>query len=159
MSYHQCSMDKAKAMKQFRVSLVKDTSDSAEHALVSAQVLPALSPRYCKADPVCFGREPSYCSEEGRIIDWDLYLDYDWDLYLDYQRYYGRLNHTMKKGTEVSQGESQREQSLTQRPWKGAVHWVASPGLLSLLSYRTLEYQSRDGTTQNGLDPSLLITN
>ena len=113
MTYHQCSMDKAKAMKQFPVSLVKDTSDSAEHALVSAQVLPALSPRYCKADPVCFGREPSYCSEEVRIIDWDLYLDYDWDLCLDYQRYYGRLNCTMMKGTEVLQGESQREPQVS----------------------------------------------
>ena len=110
-------MDKVKAMKQLRVSLVKATSDSAEHALVSAQVLPAPSPQYCKADPVCFGREPSYCSEEGRIIDWDLYLDYDWNLYLDYRRYYGRLNHTMKKGTAVSQGESQREPQCPQEMW------------------------------------------
>jgi hypothetical protein len=27
-----------------------------------------------------------------------------------------------------------------QRPWRGAVYWLASPGLLSLLSYRTQEW-------------------
>ena len=29
-------------------------------------------------------------------------------------------------------------------------YWLASPGLLSLLSYRTQVYQPRDGTTHNG---------
>ena len=29
-------------------------------------------------------------------------------------------------------------------------YWLASPGLLSLLSYRTQDYQPRDGTTYNG---------
>jgi hypothetical protein len=28
-------------------------------------------------------------------------------------------------------------------------YWLASPGLLSLLSYRTQDYQLRDGTTHN----------
>jgi hypothetical protein len=37
--------------------------------------------------------------------------------------------------------------------------WLASPGLLSLLSYRTQDYQSRDGTTHNGQGPPSLITN
>jgi hypothetical protein len=31
-------------------------------------------------------------------------------------------------------------QELMQRPWRGAVYWLASPGLLSLLSYRTQDY-------------------
>jgi hypothetical protein len=33
----------------------------------------------------------------------------------------------------------------------GGAYWLASPGLLSLLSYRTQDYQSRDGTTHSGL--------
>ena len=37
-----------------------------------------------------------------------------------------------------------------QRPWRGAAYWIASPGLLSLLSYRTQEYQPTDGTAHNG---------
>jgi hypothetical protein len=40
-------------------------------------------------------------------------------------------------------------QELMQRPWR-----VLLTDLLSLLSYGTLNYQSRDGTTPNG--PSLL---
>jgi hypothetical protein len=50
-------------------------------------------------------------------------------------------------------------QELMQRPWRGAAYWLASPGLLSLLSYRTQDYQPRDGTTHNGLGPPSLITN
>ena len=42
---------------------------------------------------------------------------------------------------------------------EGAAYWLASPGLLSLLSYRTQIYQPKDGTTYNGLPPSTLITN
>jgi hypothetical protein len=38
-----------------------------------------------------------------------------------------------------------------QRPWRGAAYWLASPDLLSLLSYRTQDYQARDGTTHHGL--------
>jgi hypothetical protein len=40
-----------------------------------------------------------------------------------------------------------------QRPWRDVIYWLASPGLLSLLSYRTQDYQPRDGTTQNGRSP------
>jgi hypothetical protein len=50
-------------------------------------------------------------------------------------------------------------QELMQKPWRGATCWIASPGLLSLLSYRTQDHQPRDGTTYNGLGPSSLITN
>jgi hypothetical protein len=38
-------------------------------------------------------------------------------------------------------------QELMQNPWRDTVYWIASPGLLSLLFYRTQDYQSRDGTT------------
>jgi hypothetical protein len=39
-----------------------------------------------------------------------------------------------------------------QRPWRGAAYWKAH-GLLSLLSYRTQDYQLKDGTTHSGLGP------
>ena len=48
-----------------------------------------------------------------------------------------------------------RKQKLMQRPWRGAAYWLASPGLFSLLSYRTQNYQPRDDTTHN----QPLITN
>jgi hypothetical protein len=47
-------------------------------------------------------------------------------------------------------------QELMQRPWKDAAYWLASPGLLSFLSYRTQDYQLRDGTTHSGLSPPFL---
>jgi hypothetical protein len=50
------------------------------------------------------------------------------------------------KGMELKQS---RKQELMQRPWKDAAYWPALPGLLSLLSYRTQDYQPRDGTTHN----------
>jgi hypothetical protein len=43
-----------------------------------------------------------------------------------------------------------RKQELMQRPWRDVTYWLASSGLLSLLSYRTQDYQPRDGTTHNG---------
>jgi hypothetical protein len=49
-------------------------------------------------------------------------------------------------------------QELMQWPWRGAAYWLASPGLLSLLSHRTQDYEPRDGTTHNGPSPHL-ITN
>jgi hypothetical protein len=43
-----------------------------------------------------------------------------------------------------------------ERQWRSAAYWFAPPGLLSLLSYRTQDYQPRDGTTHNGLGPPTL---
>jgi hypothetical protein len=40
-------------------------------------------------------------------------------------------------------------QELMQRPWRGAAYWLASPGLLTLLSL-----EPRNGTTHHGLGPS-----
>jgi hypothetical protein len=59
-----------------------------------------------------------------------------------------------KSGLELKQV---RKQKLMQRPWRDVLYWLASPGLLSLLSYRTQDYQPRDGPTHKGLSP--LITN
>jgi hypothetical protein len=49
-----------------------------------------------------------------------------------------------KSGLELKQV---MKQELMQRPWRDVTYWLASPGLLSLLSYRTQDYQPRDGTT------------
>jgi hypothetical protein len=42
--------------------------------------------------------------------------------------------HQRKSGLELRQA---RKQELMQRPWRDVLYWLASPGLLSLLSYRT----------------------
>ena len=44
------------------------------------------------------------------------------------------VHHQRKSGLELTQG---RKQELMQRPWRNVPYWLASPGLLSLLSYRT----------------------
>jgi hypothetical protein len=46
-----------------------------------------------------------------------------------------------------------RKQELMQRPWRDISYWFASLGLLSLLFYRTQDYQPRDGTTHKGPFP------
>jgi hypothetical protein len=46
-----------------------------------------------------------------------------------------------------------RKQELMQRPWRDVPYWLASPGLLSLLSYRTQDYQPRVGPTHKGPFP------
>jgi hypothetical protein len=59
-------------------------------------------------------------------------------------------HHLRKSGLELKQV---REQELMQRPWRDVPCWLASPGLLSLLSYRTQDYQPRDGPTYKGPFP------
>jgi hypothetical protein len=54
------------------------------------------------------------------------------------------VHHLRKLGLELKQV---RKQELMQRPWRDVIYWLACPGLLSLLSYRTQDYQSRDGPT------------
>ena len=63
--------------------------------------------------------------------------------------------HFITKGSEdrnINRVGTWRQQ-LMQRPWR-----VLFIGLLSLLSYRTQDYQARQGTTPNWLGPPLLIT-
>jgi hypothetical protein len=57
------------------------------------------------------------------------------------------FHHQRKSRLELKQV---RKQELMQRPWRDVPYWLASPGLLSLFSYRTQDYQPRDGTTHNG---------
>ena len=58
--------------------------------------------------------------------------------------------------SEVSQGRSSGRagtyrQELMPRPWRDAVYWLASHGLLSLLSFRTQDHQYRGVPIYNGL--------
>jgi hypothetical protein len=55
-----------------------------------------------------------------------------------------------KSGLELKQV---RKQELMQRPWRDVHYWLASPGLLILLSYRTQNYQTREGPTHKGPFP------
>jgi hypothetical protein len=57
------------------------------------------------------------------------------------------VHQQRKSGVELKQV---RKQEMLQRPWRDAPYWLASPGLLNLLSYRTQDYQPRDGTTHSG---------
>jgi hypothetical protein len=43
------------------------------------------------------------------------------------------VHHQRKSGLELKQV---RKRELMQRPWRDVTYWLASPGLLSLLSYR-----------------------
>jgi hypothetical protein len=47
-----------------------------------------------------------------------------------------------------SQLKQVRKQELMQRPWRDVTYWLVSPGLLSLLSYRTK-------TTSPGIAPTI----
>jgi hypothetical protein len=61
------------------------------------------------------------------------------------------VHHQRKSGLELKQV---RKPELMQRPWRDVIS-----GLLSSLSYRTQDYQPRDGTTHKGpfpLDHSLV---
>ena len=102
-------MDKAKAMKWFHLSFVKDTSDSADYELLSAQVLPSLSSQCSKSEPLRFGRQTSHCSEDGWVLEWEICVFES----VDYLDSYHKFNCTMKKSTEVFQSECQRESQVS----------------------------------------------
>jgi hypothetical protein len=59
-----------------------------------------------------------------------------------------------KSGLELKQV---RKQELMQRPWRDVPYWLASPGLLRLLSYRTKVISPEMVPPTRGLSP--LITN
>jgi hypothetical protein len=64
--------------------------------------------------------------------------------------FYIAVDHQRKSGLELKQV---RKQELMQRPWRNVTYWLASSALLSLLSYKTQDYQLRDGTTHKGPSP------
>jgi hypothetical protein len=57
------------------------------------------------------------------------------------------VHHQRMSGLELKQV---RKQELKQKPWRDVLYWLASPGLLSLLSYRIQDSQPRDGPTHKG---------
>ena len=61
-------------------------------------------------------------------------------------------------GQELKQGRN-LEAGADAEAVEGAAYWLASHGLLSLLSYRTQGHQPRVETTQNGLGLPPSITN
>jgi hypothetical protein len=71
--------------------------------------------------------------------------------------------HHCSSSKEVGTGISNRvgiwRQELMQSLGRDAADWLAPPGLLSLLSYRTQDHQPREGATHNELSPPPLITN
>ena len=71
------------------------------------------------------------------------------------ERVYSAYTFTLlfiPKGSQdrSSQRAGTWRQELMQRPWRDVFYWLASPGLFSLLSYRTQDYHPRDGTTHKG---------
>jgi hypothetical protein len=60
------------------------------------------------------------------------------------------VHHQRKSGLQLKQV---RKQEPMQRPLRDVLYWLASPDLLSLLSYRIQDYQPRDGPTHKGLFP------
>ena len=58
------------------------------------------------------------------------------------------ITKEVRTGTQTGQ-----EAGADAEAMEGCSYWLASPGLLSLLSYRTQNYQPRVGTTHKGLFP------
>jgi hypothetical protein len=67
------------------------------------------------------------------------------------ERVYSAYTSTLLFITKGSQDKNTQGRKVwMQRPWRDVSYWLASPGLLSLLAYRTQDYQPRDGTTHSG---------
>jgi hypothetical protein len=64
--------------------------------------------------------------------------------------YHIAVNHQRMSGLEFKQV---RKQELMQRPWRDVLYWLDSPGLLSLLSYRTKSPAQRWHRPQGDLPP------
>ena len=60
------------------------------------------------------------------------------------------VHHQRTSGLELKQV---RKQELMQRPWRDVTYWLASPGLLSLLSYRTKTTSPEMVPPTRGLPP------
>jgi hypothetical protein len=72
------------------------------------------------------------------------------------ERVYSAYTSTLlviTKGSQDWNSSQVRKQELMQRQWRDVIYWLASPGLLSLPSYRTQDYQPRDGPTHKGPFP------
>jgi hypothetical protein len=58
------------------------------------------------------------------------------------------ITKEVRTGTQAGQ-----EAGADAESWRDVLYWLASFGLLSLLSYRTQDYQPRDGSTHEGPFP------
>jgi hypothetical protein len=58
------------------------------------------------------------------------------------------ITKEVRTGTQAGQ-----EVGADAEPWRDVPYWLASPGLLSLLSDRTKDYQPMDGPTHKGPFP------
>jgi len=64
------------------------------------------------------------------------------------------LPHCCSSPKEVRTGtQAGQEAGADAEVMEDVTHWFVSPGLLSLLSYRTQDYQPRDGPTHKGPFP------
>ena len=61
-------------------------------------------------------------------------------------------------GQELKKGRN-LEAGADSEAMVGAAYWLAPYGLLSLLSYRAQDHQTRDSTTQKGLGAPSSISN
>jgi hypothetical protein len=57
------------------------------------------------------------------------------------------------KGSQDWNSSTGQEAGADAEAMRDVPYGLASPGLLSLLSYRTQDYQHRDGTTHKGTSP------
>lgn len=64
---------------------------------------------------------------------------------------FGLVHHWRKSGQEFKQEGTDAEAMAG--GVGSAAYWLASHGMLSLLSYRAWDHQHRDGTAYNRLDP------
>jgi hypothetical protein len=75
------------------------------------------------------------------------------------EKVYSAYTSTLLFITKGSQDRNSHRAGTWREEMMGvAAYWLASPALLSLLSYRTQNHQPRDGTTHNGpFHPQSLI--
>jgi hypothetical protein len=69
-------------------------------------------------------------------------------VYLAYTSMLLFITREVRNGTQAGQ-----EQELMQRPWRDIFYWLASLGLLSLLSYRTKTTSPEMASPTRGLTP------
>jgi hypothetical protein len=69
-------------------------------------------------------------------------------VYLAYTSILLFITKEVRTGTQAGQ-----EAGTDAEPWWVVTYWLGSLGLLSLLSYRTQDYQPRDGPTHKGPFP------
>ena len=64
--------------------------------------------------------------------------------------FHSAVHHQRKSGLEL---KPVRKQELIQNPWMDVLYWLASPGLLSLLSYRTQRLPAQGWSHPQGALP------